>query len=151
VSEPIFVSARWLPYFVSPDDVRDKKRRIEAMLAGLDAAIAACVAIGAIDRQRWALFLAGWAAFRDGEDSWLHTASQNEQADAYETDGRAWAEWFGRQACAATSSAPSISTWGERPDADGESAHETKSTVKTVAIAGAVIAIALGLRAMKNA
>jgi hypothetical protein len=151
MSDPIFVNARWLPYFVSPDDVRDKKRRIDAMVQGLDAAIAACVAIGAIDRQRWALFLAGWAAFRDGEDSWLHTATQNEQADAYETDSRGWAEWFARQACAATSSAPSISSWGERPDADAQGTHETKSTLKTMAIAGAVIAVALGLRAMRNA
>jgi uncharacterized protein with NAD-binding domain and iron-sulfur cluster len=147
MSAPIFVEARWLPYFVTPDDVRDKKARIDALLRGLDVAIVACPTIPDVDRQRWALFLAGWATFRDEPGSWFHTATQDEQASAYELDAKGWAEWFARQACAGTSTAPSISTWGERPDDTSPGMRETKSTIKTVAIAGAVIAVALGLRA----
>ncbi|MFI5296771.1 MAG: hypothetical protein ACHREM_01625 [Polyangiales bacterium] len=151
MSAALFVNARWLPYAVTPDDVRDKKRRVDALVQGLDAAITACAAITDADRKRWALFLAGWVGFRDSEESWLHTAAQDEQAGAYEQDAKGWADWYGKQAaCSATSNAPSISTWGERPDGDAGVAKETKSTLKTMAIAGAVIAVALGLRSVMS-
>jgi hypothetical protein len=152
MSVALFVNARWLPYAVTPDDVKDKKRRIDALIQGLDAAIAACVSITDVDRQRWALFVSGWAGFRDSEESWFHTAAQDEQAGAYEQDAKGWSDWYARQACSAASTAPSISTWGEAPTnaADAAAAKDTKSTFKTVAIAGAVVAVAVAIRSMKG-
>ena len=45
-------------------------------------------------------FSKAWRSYFDEEDSWLHTAAQMDQGEAYEQDLAHWHDWIGQFKCA---------------------------------------------------
>jgi hypothetical protein len=133
-------TGRILPRFVTPSDVRDLKNRIDPFVRAIDGSVAACPALPHEVADGWSAFSKAWRSFYDEEDSWWHTAAQMDQGEAYELDVQRWQQKLAGYKCA--SSAPAIAI------EDGAGASDSwAGTFKTVAIAGAVIAVALGVRA----
>jgi len=126
-----------LPTVVTPDDVRAMKARLDAFARAFDRSVAACARLTPAMRASWAEFYRGWRQFADADPSWLHAAAEYETARQYEEHLVAWQ---GRIAplCGVTG-APLTR-------APATSAGSLENTIKTVAIAGAVIAVALALR-----
>jgi hypothetical protein len=140
-----FETGRLLPRFVTPTDVRDLKNRIDPFVRALDTSVGACAGLPTALAQGWSDFSKAWRGFFDEDDSWLHTAAQMDQAEAYQSDVARWQETLSRYACA--NDIPPISPTTPRTLPSGAAGGEPWSgTVKTVAIAGAVIASALALR-----
>jgi hypothetical protein len=131
-----------LPRFVTPSDVRDLKVRVDPYVRAMDQSIPSCASASADVKTSWATFSSSWRAFFNEDDSWLHTAAQMDQAEAYEVDVSHWQTWLTQQRCA--TGAPTI-----QPSSSGtKSEQQWTGTIRTVAIAGAVIAAALGIRAV---
>jgi hypothetical protein len=133
---------RILPKFVTPADVHDLKVRVDAFVRATDKAVADCAKLPDGVRAGWEEFSKAWRAFFDEEDSWWHTAAQMDQGEAYETDLARWQDMVAQYRCA---EAPRVT-----PSSGTDDASDTRfqGTLKTVAIAGAVIAVALGVRAV---
>ncbi len=129
--------------FVTPSDVRDLKNRIDPYVRALDASVAACQGLPQSVADGWTAFSKAWRSYYDEEDSWWHTAAQMDQGEAYESDVQRWQQMLAGYKCAPD--APPITP--EDGGGDGN-ADRWSGTIKTVAIAGAVIAVALGLRAV---
>jgi hypothetical protein len=70
---------RILPKFVTPDDVRDLKVRVDAYVRATDTAVEACPKLPDGVRDGWKQFSKAWRTFFDEEDSWWHTAAQMDQ------------------------------------------------------------------------
>jgi hypothetical protein len=140
---PNMTVGRILPKFVVPDDVRDLKNRVDPFVRAMDQSVADCKGLSEAVRTGWQGFSKAWRSYFDEEDSWLHTAAQMDQGEAYERDLARWQDWIAQFKC--VESAPRIT-----PSTDGDPAGSKNwsGTIKTVAIAGAVIAVALGLRAV---
>jgi hypothetical protein len=128
--------------FVTPSDVRDLKNRIDPFVRALDTSAAACAGLPASVADGWGAFSKAWRSYFDEEDSWWHTAAQMDQGEAYESDVQGWQALIATYKC--TPDAPTITP----TDDAAAGADRWSGTVKTVAIAGAVIAVALGLRAV---
>jgi hypothetical protein len=128
--------------FVTPGDVRDLKNRVDPYVRALDASVAACAALAQGVRDGWATFSKAWRAYYDEDDSWWHTAAQMDQGEAYESDVERWQKMIAGYRCAPD--APPITP----EDGGGKDSDRWAGTIKTVAIAGAVVAVALGLKAV---
>jgi hypothetical protein len=128
--------------FVTPGDVRDLKNRLDPYVRALDASVSACKALPAGVADGWAGFSKAWRSYFDEEDSWWHAAAQMDQGEAYEADVEHWQQMIAGFKCAPD--APPITPTGD----DGGGSDRWAGTIKTVAIAGAVVAVALGLRAV---
>jgi hypothetical protein len=133
---------RILPKFVTPADVHDLKVRVDPFVRALDQAVADCKTIPDGPRAGWEAFSKAWRDFFNEEDSWWHTAAQMDQGEAYERDIARWQDWIAQFRCA--ESAPKLIPSTE----DTKDIRNWQGTIKTVAIAGAVIAVVLGLRAV---
>jgi hypothetical protein len=138
---PSMVVAGVLPKFVTPSDVRDLKNRVDTFVRALDQSVAACATMTDAQRAGWSAFSQQWRAYFAEDDSWWHTAAQMDQGESYERDVAHWQDWFSQFHCAP--SAPRIT-----PSSDAIEPTRWQGTIKTVAIAGAVVAVALGLRAV---
>lgn len=136
-----FETGRMLPKFVTPADVRDLKNRVDPFVRALDAAAPKCADLPASVQSGWQDFSKAWRSYFDEDDSWLHTAAQMDQGEAYERDLARWQEFLAKYKCA--ESAPRITP---STDADEQSSKGWQKTIRTVAIAGAALAIVLGLR-----
>ena len=139
---------RILPRFVTPSDVRDLKNRLDAFVRAEDAAVDACAAIPAGPRAGWKAFLASWQSYFAEDDAWLNAGAQMDEGEAYEEDLGKWQAMLAGYKCApyappSTPLDPPLFHGDDAPSATG-----WQSTAKTVAIAGAVIAVALGMRAV---
>jgi hypothetical protein len=132
---------RILPKFVTPTDVRDLKNRVDPFVLAVDQGAADCAAIPEGARTGWNAFSKAWRSFFTEEDSWWHVAAQMDQGEAYEKDLAHWQDWLAQYKCAGA--APRITPSTE---SDDKSTARTERTIKTVAIAGAVIAVALVVR-----
>jgi hypothetical protein len=132
---------RILPKFVTPSDVRDLKNRAEPFVRALDVAVADCKSLPDSVRASWQTFSSSWRTYFNEEDSWWHTAAQMDQGEAYEQDIARWQDMIAGFKC--SPDAPRITPTDV--DAGGDSSR-WQGTIKTVAIAGAVIAVVLGLR-----
>jgi len=128
--------------FVTPADVRDLKNRIDPYVRALDENVVACVALPQGVRDGWTAFSKAWRSYFDEDDSWWHTAAQMDQGEAYEADVQNWQKMIAGYKCAPD--APPITP----TDGGGADSDRWSGTIKTVAIAGAVVAVALGLRAV---
>jgi len=126
-----------LPMVVTPDDVRTMKTRLDAFARAFDRSVAACTRVHPYTRTSWAEFYRGWRQFADADPSWLHAAAEYETARQYEEHLVAWQ----RQLAPVCGIAGAPLT--RAPASSGSS---LESTIKTVAIAGAVVAAALALR-----
>lgn len=139
---------RVLPRFVTPSDVRDLKNRVNAFVLAEDAAVDACAAIPAGPRAGWKAFVASWKSYFSEEDAWLSAGAQMDEGEAYEEDLGKWQAMIAGNKC--TPNAPP-STSLDPPLFGGDDktkGGDWQSTAKTVAIAGAVIAVAIGMRAV---
>ena len=134
---------RVLPKFVIPADVRDLKNRVDPFVRAMDQTVADCKGLTDAVRTGWQGFSQAWRTYFDEEDSWFHTAAQMDQGEAYERDLARWQDWIGQFKCVTSTPPITPSTTGDPADSKNWS-----GTVKTVVIAGAVIAVALGLRAV---
>jgi hypothetical protein len=133
-----------LPRFVTPSDVRALKTRVDPFVRAMDRSVAECAALAAETRAGWEAFSLAWRAYVDEEDSWLHTAAQMDQGEAYEQDLAHWQDVLGHSKCG--TSTPRITP--TNPPSTPDDTARMHGTIKTVAIAGAVVAVALGLRAV---
>ncbi len=129
-----------LPKIVLPDDVRAYRGRIDAFARAIDRSVAQCSALDPFARRSWAEFYARWQEFCATEVSWLHTAAQYEETERYEEHLLRWQAYL---APMCRSAGPPMTRPG-----GAISASSTEGTIKTVAIAGAVIATALAIRAV---
>ena len=134
---------RILPKFVTPSDVRDLKVRVDAFVRATDQSVSTCAKLPEGVRAGWKQFSNAWRTYFDEEDSWWHTAAQMDQGEAYERDLGAWQTTLAQYRC---TDAPPVIT----PSNGGESGNSDRwqGTVKTVAIAGAIVAVVLGVRAV---
>jgi len=128
-----------LPTVVTPDDVRTMKARLDAFARAFDRSVSVCTRVHPYMRTSWAEFYRGWRQFADAEPSWLHAAAEYDAARQYEEHLVAWQ----RQLAPVCGIASAPLT---RAPASSSSGSSLESTIKTVAIAGAVVAVALALR-----
>ena len=142
---------RILPRFVTPTDVRDLKKRVNAFVIAEDRVVDACEAVPAGPRGSWKTFLASWQNYFAAEDSWLRAGAQMDEGEAYQDDLAKWQAMLATYKCAGatppiTSIDPPIG--GDSPSADAPSAWP--GAVKTAAIAGIALALAMSLRAVSR-
>jgi hypothetical protein len=128
----------WLQ-FVTPTDVRGLKTRLDPFVGALDAAIATCGSVDAATRSAWTAFVTSWRAYVAREDHFLTAGAEFNAGCDYEAAIAGWQRTVGNFACSPVG--PSLPA--PRPSG-GET--PTTSTVRTVAIAAGVVAVALTLR-----
>ncbi len=138
------VVAGILPRFVTPSDVRALKTRVDPFVRALDGSVASCGTLPPQTRAGWEGFSSAWRSYVVEDDSWLHTAAQMDQGEAYEQDLAHWQDLLAQSKCG--TSTPRITP--TNPSSGPEDSSRMHGTIKTVAIAGAVVAVALGLRAV---
>jgi len=137
---------RILPKFVTPSDVRDLKGRLDPFVRALDQSVADCRGLPDGVRNGSLAFSKAWRAYFDGEESWLHTAAQMDQGEAYEKDITRWQDMIATYKCAPDAPPPAPSDGGS--DMDDPGSRRWKGTIKTVAVAGAIVAVVIGVRAV---
>jgi hypothetical protein len=128
-----------LPRFVLPADVRSLKVRLDPVVRSLDGTAASCAGLPDATRTNWNDFSKAWRAYFAEEDSWLHTAAQMDAGEAYERQIADWQRFLSTALCVLNG--PQITPPSSTPDA-----HQ--DTIRTVAIAGAVIAVVVGIRSV---
>ncbi len=127
-----------LPTVVTPDDVRASKARLDAFARAFDRSVTACPRLAPSIHQSWSDFYRGWRRFADADPSWFHAAAEFDAAQQYEEHLIAWQAQLGPLCPIA---GPSLT---RPPGASSTGTVET--TIKTVAIAAAVVAVALAVR-----
>jgi hypothetical protein len=130
-----------LPKFVTPDDVRDIKNRLDPFVRALDATVSSCKSITDGTRNAWQNFSKAWRGFYDEEDSWMHAAAQYDNAESYE---RSIAEWQRIIGAACPVPGPKV----DPPTAPSVVTKDLQETIRTVAIAGGIIVALITLRSV---
>ena len=125
--------------FVTPSDVRALKVRLDPYVTALDTSVAQCPSIDSGTRDAWSGFAKSWRDYVAAEDHFLSAGTEYSAGCDYETAIAGWQRTVGKFACGVPG--PSIPV----PQPRG-SDSATTSTVRTVAIAAGVIAVALTLR-----
>ena len=125
--------------FVTPGSVRDLKNRLDPYVTALDTAIAQCPAIDQGTRGAWAAFTKSWRDYFAAEDHFLTAASEFNTGCEYQSAIAAWQRTIGAFACGLPG--PSL----PEPKPSGADSATT-STVRTVAIAAGVVAVAFAVR-----
>ena len=128
----------FLPKFVLPSDVRALKVRLDPVVRSLDGTAGQCSTLDPATLTSWTDFSRAWRAYFDEEDSWLHTAAQMDAGEAYE---RQISDWQRLLATPCVLHTPQITPSTTPPAA-------SQDTIRTVAIAGAVIAVVVGIRSV---
>jgi hypothetical protein len=124
--------------FVTPKDVRALKNRLDPTFRSLDATVARCSGLDPVMRDSWQAFSKGWRSYVNEEDSWLHCAAQMDAGESYERQVSDWQAMIGR---ACTLSAPQVVP-------QKVEAADTQRTLRTVAVAGAVIVALVSIRSL---
>ena len=132
----------WLQ-FVTPRDVRALKTRLDPFVGALDAAIAACASVDAATRNAWTAFASSWRAYVAKDDHFLTAGAEFNAGCDYESAIAGWQRTIGSFACSPVG--PSL----PEPRPSGADTSTTK-TVRTVAIAAGVVAVALTLRSFSR-
>lgn len=135
---------RILPRFVTPSDVHDLKVRIDPYVLAMDGVVASCPDTAPV-AAGWTAFSAAWRAYFNTEESWWHCAAQMDQGEAYEQDVSRWRDMLSRYKCA-SAKLPPAPTPLDAPIDWSSSGSGVGSTIKIVAVAAAVFAVALGVR-----
>lgn len=128
------------PTVYSPEEVQSYKARLDPFARAIDRSVAMCTTLDPTTRRAWGEFSRGWRQFCDSEVSWMRAASDHEQAEKYEEHIIRWQTWLAPHCPIA---APPLT----RPP-PSKSATSVESTVKTVAIAAAVIAVAVAIKSV---
>lgn len=127
--------------FVTPSDVRAIKTRLDPFVASLDGAISECPKVDSATREAWAGFITSWRTFVSSEEHFLTAASEFNMGCEYQSAIARWQRTLGTFACGVPG--PSL----PEPRASGGDTA-TMSTLRTLAIAGGVIALALTVRSL---
>jgi len=127
--------------FVTPSDVRALKTRLDPYVLALDAAVARCPKVDSATRDAWAAFSKSWRSYVDAEDHFLTAGAEFNAGCEYQTAIAGWQQTIGTIACGVPG--PALPT----PKPSG-SDSATTSTVRTVAIAAGVVAVALTIRSL---
>ena len=130
-----------LPKFVTPDDVRDIKNRLDPFVRALDATVSTCKSINPGTKDAWQNFSKAWRGFYDEEDSWMHAAAQYDNAESYE---RSIAEWQRIIGAACPVPGPKV----DPPTSPSVVTSELQETIRTVAIAGGIIVALITVRSL---
>jgi hypothetical protein len=130
-----------LPTVHTPAEVHAYKARLDPFALALDRSVASCPHLDPTTRRNWAEFFRGWRRFCDADVGWLSAANDFAQAQQFEEHIIRWQAWL-RPYC--TIAAPPLT----RAPVVATPPSSTESTIKTVAIAGAVIAVAFAVRAV---
>ena len=133
-----------LPKFVMPSDVRALKTRVDPFVVSLDQSVADCKTLPDSVRSSWQAFSKAWRSFFDEDDSWLHTAAQMDQGEAYEQDVTRWQSMIAGYKCAPD--APLLTPTDPGGSSDDVGSPRWQGTIKTMAIAGAIVAVVIGVR-----
>jgi hypothetical protein len=126
-----------LPTVVMPDDVRAAKARLDPFARAVDRSVAVCPQLHPYVRRSWADFYRSWRQFADADASWFHAAAEYDAAKQYEEHLVAWQTQL---ASVCPIAGPPLT----RPP--GSSSTNSLNDMKTIAIAGAVVAVALAVR-----
>ena len=129
----------WLQ-FVTPSDVRALKNRLDPFVTALDSAVSQCPKVDDATRSAWSAFVASWRSYFAAEDHFLTAGAEFNTGCDYEQTIAGWQRAIGALACGV----PGPTLPEQRGAGGGDTA--TTSTVRTVAIAAGVIAVALTLR-----
>lgn len=127
--------------FVTPSDVRALKTRLDPYVVALDAAVGQCPKLDQATRDSWGAFAKSWRAYFGSEEHFLTAGAQFSAGCEYQSSISGWQRAIGAFACGVPG--PSLPD----PKAGGADTATT-STVRTVAIAAGVIAVALTLRSL---
>jgi hypothetical protein len=130
-----------LPKFVTPSDVRDLKNRLDPFVRALDATVAKCPSLDPGVGSAFSDFSKAWRTYFEEDDSWLHSAAQYDTGESYEKSIAEWQQTIG-------ASCPLPGPKVEPPTAPVAVSGELQHTVRTVAIAGVVIAACITLRSV---
>jgi hypothetical protein len=131
--------------FITPDDVRDYRGRLDAVISATDTKVTtSCPGLDQGTREGWSKFVAAWREFLKEEPSWLHALAQYETTEAYEQDMSRWQDMISKASCLLPT--PRVVPGSNEGPSSPPSSLE--STLRTVAIAGAVVAVALGVKAV---
>jgi hypothetical protein len=131
----------FLPTVITPDDVRAYKDRLDPFARAIDRGVSVS-RLDAYTRRAWSDFFRSWRSFCDAEPSWLHAAAEFNAAEHYEEH---IIHWQARLAPYCPIPGPLLTRPVPKAPAPASS---VENTVKTVAVAGAVIALALSLRSV---
>jgi hypothetical protein len=129
--------------FVTPSDVRALKTRLDPFVTALDSAITQCPQVDAATRDAWTAFVRSWRAYAASDDHFLTAGAEFNTGCEYQQAIAGWQKTIGGLACGV----PGPSLPEPRPSG-GDTA--TTSTVRTVAIAAGVVAVALTLRSLSR-
>jgi hypothetical protein len=127
--------------FVTPSDVRALKQRLDPYVKALDGAVSQCAKVDPATRDAWGSFAQSWRAYFDAEDHFLSAGAEFNNGCEFQSAIAGWQRTIGALACGVAG--PSLP---EPKPSGGDSA--TTSTVRTVAIAAGVIAVALTIRSV---
>lgn len=131
---------QFLPVFRTPNDVRAYKRSLDPLMTGMNASVEACTKLDEATRNAWGDFYKAWRGFYAEEESWWHTVAQWLQTEKYEARLSDWQTLLGAR-CGGGMSIPTV-----EPPGKGDS--DFNRTLRTVAVAGAVVAVVIGVRAV---
>lgn len=127
--------------FVTPGSVRALKTRLDPYVVALATAIGQCARVDPATREAWTAFESSWRDYVAQEDHFLTAGSEFNTGCEYEAAIAGWQHTVSTLACGvAGPSLPQPSP----PGADSSTAR----TVRTVAIAAGVVAVALVLRGL---
>jgi hypothetical protein len=133
-----------LPKFVTPSDVRALKNRVDPFVIALEQSVSNCTTLPDGVRTGWQAFSRAWRSYVEEDDSWLHTAAQMDQGEAYEQDISRWQGMIATYKCAPD--APPLTPTDQGGTSDDAGSRRMQGTIKTVAIAGAIVAVVIGVR-----
>lgn len=129
--------------FVTPSDVRALKVRLAPFVVALDAAVAQCPKVDPATRDAWGAFASSWRSYQSSEEHFLTAGAEFNTGCEYQSAIAGWQRTIGTFACGLPG--PALP---EPKPSGGDTA--TTSTVRTVAIAAGVIAVALTLRSLSR-
>ena len=124
--------------------MRALKNRVDPFVVALDQSVANCTTLPEGVRTGWQAFSKAWRSYVDEDDSWLHTAAQMDQGEAYEQDIARWQGMIATYKCAPD--APPLTPTDPGGTGDDVGSRRMQGTIKTVAIAGAIVAVVIGVR-----
>ena len=127
--------------FVTPTDVRALKQRLDPYVTALNAAVGQCAKIDPATRDAWGSFAKSWRTYFDAEDHFLSAGAEFNNGCEFQSAIAGWQRTIGTFACGL----PGPSLPEPRPSG-GDTA--TTSTVRTVAIAAGVVAVAFAIRSV---
>jgi hypothetical protein len=106
-------------------------------MAATDASVDACKSLDAPTKDNWKLFYTAWLNFRNADEGYLDAPVEWSACDNYAKALASWQVMLAAKSCG--QNVPQI-------EPQGNKGSEITGTIKTVAIAASVVAVALVAR-----